>query len=111
MIRLVGGKHNREGRVEIFHAGTWGTVCDDKWHQYDNNKNALVVCKSLGFASGTAKTKPSGFGEGSGQIWLDDVECVGTELRLENCYHKGWGKENCRHDEDVGVVCSGKFLS
>ena len=109
MIRLVGGKYNGEGRVEIYHAGIWGTVCDDKWIQ-DNN-NAIVVCKSLGFASGTAIKAESGFGEGSGHIWLDDVDCTGMEFCLEDCQHAGWGQTNCKHYEDIGVMCSGKYFN
>ena len=29
-IRLVGGKHLWEGRMEIFLSGVWGTVSDDR---------------------------------------------------------------------------------
>ncbi|KAH3835896.1 hypothetical protein DPMN_109264 [Dreissena polymorpha] len=48
------------------------------------------------------------FRQGSGAIWLDDVQCTGVELTIENCTHKQWGKNDCGHSEDVGVVCNVK---
>jgi len=48
-VRLVGGEHERVGRLEVYHDGVWGTVCDD----YFNNVAARVACNSLGFGSAT----------------------------------------------------------
>jgi len=45
------------------------------------------------------------FGAGSGQIWLDDVRCSGSESLIVNCQHGGWGVENCDHSEDASVIC------
>ena len=45
------------------------------------------------------------FGSGVGPIWLDDVECDGTEIELANCPRNAFGDQNCRHSEDAGVIC------
>ena len=44
-IRLAGSSQDREGRLEIYHNGRWGTVCDD----YFDNVDASVACFQLGF--------------------------------------------------------------
>ncbi|XP_069741458.1 neurotrypsin [Narcine bancroftii] len=100
-IRLVGGKEHYKGRVEVFHDGQWGTVCDDQWDDLD----AEVVCRQLGL-SGTAKAWTwSHFGKGMGPILLDEVECTGNEFSMDECRKSNWGEHNCEHTEDAGVSC------
>ena len=87
--------------MEIFYNGIWGTVCDDGW---DMN-GARVVCRQLGFSDAVSAPGSARFGAGSGQIWLDDVRCSGSETSIVNCRHEGWGVENCGHQEDASVIC------
>ncbi|XP_070228047.1 neurotrypsin isoform X3 [Bos mutus] len=102
ILRLVGGSSVREGRVEVYHAGQWGTVCDDQWDDAD----AEVVCRQLGL-SGIAKAwNQAYFGEGSGPVMLDEVRCTGNELSIEQCPKSSWGEHNCDHKEDAGVSCT-----
>ncbi|XP_019850025.1 PREDICTED: deleted in malignant brain tumors 1 protein-like isoform X9 [Amphimedon queenslandica] len=98
-VRLVGGSNSSEGRVEVYRSGSWGTVCDDLWDYRD----ATVVCRQLGYGSGTALTDAY-FGQGTGGIFMDDVACTGYELFLTNCSHTT--SHNCGHHEDAGVRCS-----
>ncbi|XP_076146832.1 galectin-3-binding protein A-like [Alosa pseudoharengus] len=99
--RLVGGKSPSEGRVEVFHAGSWGTVCDDDW----GTEEAQVVCRQLGFRGAISAEPGAKFGQGSGKIWLDDLGCKGSESSLSICAFKGWGVTDCSHSEDASVVC------
>ena len=48
----------------------------------------------------------SGFIDGTGQIWLDNVQCSGTETRLIDCPANPLGNHNCVHGEDAGVRCT-----
>uniref|UniRef100_A0A8D2ZE26 SRCR domain-containing protein n=1 Tax=Scophthalmus maximus TaxID=52904 RepID=A0A8D2ZE26_SCOMX len=102
MVRLVGGQHQCEGRVETYLNTSWGTVCDDAWDLAD----AMVVCRQLGCGEATAARDEAFFGPGTGTIVMDNLKCRGTEASLQQCSHISWNMHNCDHSEDAGVTCS-----
>ena len=36
---------------------------------------------------------------------LDEVRCQGSETRITDCYHNGYGSSDCSHSRDAGVRC------
>ena len=99
-IRLVGGQHYY-GRVEVYHNGEWGTVCDDGWDSAD----ATVVCRQLGFYSSVRAYGSAHYGQGTGPIWLSKLSCIGNEPNLTDCTQTIVGTKNCTHSDDAGVSC------
>ena len=99
VTRLRDGPDNSAGRVEVFFAGQWGTVCDD---EFDDNE-ANVVCRQLGFEGGEARTAGF-FGSGWGSILLSELKCEGDESSLLECPRQTYNGM-CDHYEDAGVVC------
>uniref|UniRef100_A0A8C5RWF5 Serine protease 12 n=1 Tax=Laticauda laticaudata TaxID=8630 RepID=A0A8C5RWF5_LATLA len=100
-IRLMDGENKKEGRVEIYINGQWGTICDDGW----SDKDAVVVCRQLGYKGLSRARTMAYFGEGKGPIHVDNVKCTGNERSLADCIKQDIGKHNCRHSEDAGVIC------
>ena len=109
LIRLAGGAGDHEGRVEVFHSGAWGTVCDDYW----DNRDADVACRMAGYEAGSVENAGqflrAHFGEGPlEKIWLDDLQCRGGEESLFDCpraRNLAVGEHNCGARENVGVRC------
>ena len=102
VVRLVNGSTQYEGRVEVYHNGEWGTVCDDGW----NFNDAQVICRQLGFGPATTVRRNAFYGQGSGNVWLRNLNCNGTELTVDDCSHNGWRVQDCSHRRDAGVQCA-----
>ena len=103
-LRLRGGDSKCSGQVEVWHSGSWGTVCDDSWSLAE----AEVVCQQLGCSQALEAVWATGLGPGNGNLGLDEVWCRGQESSLWDCAAELWGQSDCKHEEDAGVRCSGE---
>ena len=63
------------------------------------------------FTSGAIARGSAYYGQGSGSILLDNVQCTGNEASIFSCTHNSIGSHDCDHSEDAGVVClEGKYI-
>lgn len=102
-VRLVDGKTHNEGRIEIKgYEHDWGGVCDDGFGIQEAN----VFCRQAGFKLGAREAVLlSRFGNGNGQINLDEVDCNGNEESVLECKFNPWTENDCSLKEFAGVVC------
>ena len=127
-LRLADGPSTSQGRLEVFHAGEWGTVCDDQFDERVDDPRTLhdrrrfpnlapiKACQFMGYATGEMTPRGNiSMAPPAQRTWLDDVRCLDDQphwtgsspTKLHHCYHAGWGLENCTHEEDVHLSCTG----
>lgn len=102
-----GGKSKNEGRLEVYFNGEWGSVCNRNWGSW----SGVIACKDLGFVGLAKVTTASHYtylGSEDSPIWLEGVRCSESHSRIRDCPHEPFGYQPCSHDDDVGLVCSGK---
>ncbi len=103
----MNGNNPCAGRVEVYNDGQWGTVCHVLWDIDD----AAVVCRELDCGTAVKPTYDAHFGQGSGPISMALVGCSGSETALKDCSSDSeYAQEDCNHNQDAGVVCSGKLI-
>ena len=98
-IRLVGGRNQYEGRVEVYRSGEWQTVCDGSW----DIKEAEVVCRQLGYGYAILAVGKAAFGRGTGGQWDRYWSCSGNEGSLDVCSSSS---ALCYHSDAASVICS-----
>jgi hypothetical protein len=100
-VRLSNGTAT-SGRLEVYNAGEWGTVCSTDFDARD----AYVACNQLLPGTYGIVSSSAAFGSAVGRIWLSGLQCQGTEARLERCRHESWGfTPSCDHGMDVALTC------
>ena len=60
--------------------------------------------RQLGFPSVVAHSRAF-FGQETGPIWMDNMDCDGDEDTLSDCSFPGWGIVDCANGQDAGVKC------
>ena len=98
-VRIVDGPTSYQGRLEVLYNGEWGTVSNSGFDRQD----ADIACRQLGY-NGSAAVYTHG--EGTGFVWLTDVNCNGIETSLDQCAHDGWVCNGCSHNSVVGIICA-----
>lgn len=108
LVRHQGIVNDTEGRVEVFVAGRWGTVCDRGF----GPREARVVCSQLGLVAHgddwqlpllPAAADPSQ--DTAAPIWMSTVRCEPWDLDLRECIHDSMKEHTCSHDQDVRLRC------
>ncbi len=95
------------GVVQVCMNNAWGSVCNNRFGTND----ASVVCRELGFSSTGARSLTDAsnrFNHSSGPVFLDHVNCLGSESRILDCAQIIPGLAECTVSEIAGVVCTGR---
>lgn len=83
------------------------TGSDDGWNLTDAVRS--VVWRELGCGDAIEAKGGAYFGQGSGLVWMDSVDCFGNESSLIQCNIDHWQHYNLDHLHDARVICSGEY--
>ena len=68
-------------------------------------QHCLSIFSIVYLFSGAQALAQATFGEGIGRIWLDNVQCTGSERHLSHCMANSSRINSCMHTQDAGVRC------
>ncbi|XP_033106265.1 neurogenic locus notch homolog protein 2-like [Anneissia japonica] len=102
-VRLVGGKSDNEGRVEVYYRNKWGPIADSAWTLED----ASTVCHHLGFHSAIEAFSHSEYGNSNDPAQICEMVCSGNEHVIHDCVlDQPAADVGCQHKAHVGVICT-----
>ncbi|XP_052789345.1 neurotrypsin-like [Mya arenaria] len=102
-LKLVDGPSPLEGRLE---AGLFGQLQVVYGRTFDE-KAANVTCTSLGYRGVRSYNTSTHYGAGKLPLYTRNIQCTGTELSLEQCYHSGDYAASRTPANVVSVACDG----
>ena len=104
--RLVGGRSDSEGVVEVFVGNAWGTICQHKWDIMVADR----VCQKIGFKMALSAVRDSHFKfplTGTRHVLIDEIVCGDSSNNEASCTFKP-STGVCTDSEYAGVVCTSK---
>ncbi|KAK1804129.1 hypothetical protein P4O66_020171, partial [Electrophorus voltai] len=104
-IRMVGGRTDHEGRVEVQVGSRWGFMCSDGW----STREAMVSCRQLGLSYALHAITETWYWDSTNvtEMVMSGVKCHGDEMTLTDCQHHH--VVSCKRTEAqfaAGVICS-----
>ncbi len=105
----MGGANATLGAVQVCMNNAWGSVCNGGFSTND----ATVVCRQLGFpvtGADAFRDVSTGFNISTGPVFLDRVDCIGSESGVMDCRQTTPGLSECTSTEIAGVQCIGTCM-
>ena len=66
-----------------------------------------MVCRMMGYIGSTGPKSSVEYGKGNGTIWLNKMQCKGSESSLFSCVHDGLRNHTCTNGNEANVSCTG----
>lgn len=82
----------------------YSLITNSQKHTFRFGKMYTSVYGCCGFVRNVHLATVEGvYGGGTGRIFYDELQCIGSESSLEQCTSDSF--HDCTHTEDAGVVC------
>ncbi|KAL7885743.1 hypothetical protein AOLI_G00060380 [Acnodon oligacanthus] len=104
-MRIVGGRTDYEGRVEVQVGSRWGTLCSDGW----STREAMVACGQLGLGYALHAITETWYWDSSNvtEMVMSGVKCRGDEMTLSDCqHHQVVSCKRAGPQFAAGIICS-----